>query len=43
MLSPHHLRDTLQTDSYPVMYHEASDDHLPGNWRGQLDEMQLFF
>ena len=38
-----HLRDTLQTECYPVMYLEASDDHLPGNWRGQLDEMQVFF
>jgi hypothetical protein len=42
MPNPHHLRGTLQTDSYPAMYLEASDSHLPGNWRGRLDEMKVF-
>jgi hypothetical protein len=35
----HYLRDTLQTDCYPVMYLEASGDHLRGNWRGLVDDM----
>ena len=36
-----HLRDTLQTEGYPLMYPGAHDGHLPRNWRGRLDDMQV--
>ena len=37
-----YLRDTLQTDGALLMYLEASDGHLPRNWQGLLDDVQVY-
>jgi hypothetical protein len=37
-----YLRDTLQTEGAPLMYLEASDDHMPRNWQGLSGDLQVY-